>query len=116
MTDIKSLLEDGADVNSKDATGFSLLMSCASKNDLDSIKILLEYNVSVNSKDDINFTALDYAIKYNNLDVIKLLVNNGASVGSQSYMFALEINQREIINFFDSLDPNKYIFLKNRKR
>ncbi|MEA2018066.1 MAG: ankyrin repeat domain-containing protein [Campylobacterota bacterium] len=116
MNEIKVLLENGADVNSKDGTSFSLLMSCASKNDLDSIRALLEYNVSINSKDDRHFSALDYAIKSNSLDAIELLVHNGATITSQSYMYALKTNHKEIIDFFDSLDPNKHIFLKNKKR
>lgn len=116
MNDIKLLLENGADVNSKDANNFSLLMSCASKNDLESIKALLAYNVAVNNKDDRNFTALDYAIKSNSLEAIELLVQNGVNITSDSYMFALNTNHKDIIKFFDSLDPNKHIFLKHRKR
>ena len=116
MNDIKLLLENGADANSKNTVNFTLLMSCASKNDLESISALLEYNVSVSSKDDRHFSALDYAIKSNSLDAIELLVQNGASITSESYMFALKTNHKDIIKFFDSLDPNKHIFLKHRKR
>ena len=116
MNDIKLLLENGADANSQDDTGFSLLMSSASKNDLASIRALLEYGASINSKDDRSFSALDYAIKSNSMKSIELLVQNGAKITSESYMYALKTNHKDIIKFFDSLDPNKYIFLKNKKR
>ena len=116
MNDIQLLLENGADANTKDETNFTLLMSCASKNDLDSIRALLSYGAIINFKDDRHFSALDYAIKSNSLKSIKLLVQNGAKITSESYMFALKTNHKDIIKFFDSLDPNKHIFLKNRKR
>ena len=116
MNDIRLLLENGADANTKDETNFTLLMSFASKNDIGSIGALLEHGASINFKDDRHFTALDYAIKSNSLKSIKLLVQNGANITSESYMFALKTNHKDIIYFFDSLDPNKHIFLKNKKR
>ena len=116
MNDIRLLLENGADANSKDATNFTLLMSSASKNDLESIRALLEHGANANVRDDRSFTALDYAIKSSNIESIKLLVQNGANITSESYMFALKTNHKDIIDFFDSLDPNKHIFLKNKKR
>jgi len=115
MEDLELLLNNGADVNTKDVNGFSLLMSCSKKNDLVSIRSLLNHSVSMNAKDKHNFTALDYAIKNGKIEAIKLLVQNGANISSDSYMFALKTNHKEIIKYFDSLDPNKYIFLKNRK-
>ena len=115
MNDIELLLENGADANSKDETNFTLLMSCASQNDLESIEALLKYGAIINFKDDRHFTALDYAIKSNSLEAIKLLVHNGAKITSESYMFALQTKHKDIIDFFDSLDPNKHIFLKDKK-
>jgi len=115
MDNIKELLDNGADSNTKDNNGFTLLMNYAVKNDLESMQILLDYAARINDKDEQNYTALDYAIKYKNLNAVKLLVNNGATVSSDIYMHAVRTNNRLIINFFDSLDPEKYIFLKKKK-
>jgi len=116
MSEIELLLKNGADANHKDVNSFTLLMSFIKKNDLDSVKILLEYGASVNVKDNLNFSALDYAIKANNLVATKLLVQNGAEITGNSYMYAVRSNNKEIIYFFDTLDPNKHVFLKNKDK
>ncbi|MEA3498220.1 MAG: ankyrin repeat domain-containing protein [Campylobacterota bacterium] len=115
MGQLEILLRNGADVNTKDEKGFSLLMSCAKNNDIESIYVLLSYNVSLNSKDFFSFTALDYAIKENHLDVVKLLVNSGAIITDDSYMLAIGKNLKDIVSFFDTLDNDKQIFLKKEE-
>jgi len=116
MSEIETLLRSGADANTKDIKGFSLLMSYSKTNDLDAIRSLLEYGASINDKDHLSFAALDYAIEAKNLPAIELLVKNGAKVTNDSYMFAVRKNEKEIIDFFDSLDPDKHIFLKKKNR
>jgi ankyrin repeat protein len=112
MSAIKFLLENGADVNTKDNKNFTLLMYCAKFNDLTLISLALSYGAKVNVKDSSGFTALDYAIKNNNLNSVKLLVENGAEIYDESYMFALKSNHKTIVKYFDSFDPNKQIFQK----
>lgn len=116
MSEIKELLESGADANTQDSSGFTLLMSFAKKNDVESVALLLEYAAEINAKDILNFTALDYAIKEHSIDVVKYLVENGATISEDTYMYALKTKNKQIVDFFDSLDPNKHIFLKNKKR
>jgi ankyrin repeat protein len=116
MNDLQLLLQNGADANAKDVNDFTLLMSFTKKNDLESIKILLEYGASINAKDHLHFSALDYAIKSKNLKVTKVLVQNGATITANSYMYAINSNNKEIIDFFDTLDPNKHVFLKNKNK
>lgn len=116
MSEIKTLLESGADANTQDPSGFTLLMSFAKKNDIEALRLLLEYAADINAKDILNFTALDYAIKEHNYDAVKFLVENGAKISEDTYMFALKTKNKNIVDYFDSLDPNKHVFLKNRKR
>ena len=112
MSAIKFLLENGADVNTKDKKNFTLLMYCVQYNDLSLISLALSYGARVNDKDITGFTALDYAIKNNNLDAVKLLHNYGSDIFDHSYMLALDNNYKCIIKYFDCLDPNKQIFQK----
>ena len=116
MSDIEYLLENGADVNTKNDKHFSLLMSAARNNDLEAISTLIRYGAKINSKDLHGFTALDYAIEQNHLDSVKLLVNSGAIITDNSYMLAVNKNLKDIAKYFDTLDDDKQIFLKNKKR
>lgn len=114
-SEILELLKNGADANTKDPSGYTLLMTFASKNDIGAMEALLDYAAEINAKDILGLSALDYAIKEHNLDAVKFLVENGAYVSGDSYMFALESRDNKIIDFFDSLDPNKHVFLKDKK-
>ncbi|MEA3384702.1 MAG: ankyrin repeat domain-containing protein [Campylobacterota bacterium] len=116
MTQIESLLINGADANTKDHKGFTLLMKYMSLNDLPSVKALVSYGASVNYKDFLGYTAIDYGINNNAIDCIKYLIENGAVITSDSYMLAVNKNKKMIVNFFDTLDPDKHIFLKKRTK
>ncbi len=116
MTEIESLLENGADANTKDHKGFTLLMHFASMNDVESVNALILYGASVNMKDYLGYSAIDYAINTDAIDSIKYLIENGAIVTSDNYMLAVNKNHKEIVKYFDTLDPDKHIFLKKRNR
>jgi len=114
--ELLTLLQNGADANTADQNGFTLLMHFTRNNDISSMKLLLNYAAKINEKDTQNMTALDYAIKDKHFEAVEFLVNNGAYVGSETYMYAVKMKERKIIDFFDSLDPDKYIFLKNKRK
>lgn len=114
--DLFTLLQNGADANTSDPNGFTLLMHFARNNDIISMKLLLDYAARINDKDALNMTALDYAIREKHLEAVKFLVNNGANVSSDTYMYAIKMKNRNIIDFLDSLDSDKYIFLKNKNK
>lgn len=116
MNEIEELLKSGADVNTKDKNNFTLLMSFVEKGDIKVVKILLDYGARVNAKDFADFTALDYAIKNKYTAIAKLLVEEGANISNDNYMLAVKSNNKELVSFFDTLDPNKYIFLKNKMK
>ena len=114
MSEIESLLTAGADVNTKDNNDFTLLMSFVKRNDMKTVKILLEYGANLKLKDFSSFTALDYAIQNNNLKMVELLMQYGTDISDDNYMLAIESNRKEIVAFFDTFDPNKHIFLKEK--
>lgn len=109
MSAVKFLLENGADVNTKDNKNFTLLMYCVQFNDLSLIQLVLSYGASINDKDHTGYSALDYAIKNNNLKSVILLVENGATIEDESYMLAMDQNSKAIVRYFDSLDEDKQI-------
>jgi len=114
MNEIKQLLDSGADANTMDKNNFTLLMSFVKTGNEDVVRLLLDYGAKVNVKDLYNMTALDYAIKEKHTSIAKLLVRNGASVSSDNYMYAMQYNNKDLVKFFDSLDPDKQIFFKSR--
>jgi ankyrin repeat protein len=116
MTQIETILISGADANSCDHEGFSLLMSFAQKGDLESVKALIKYGAHVNKKDLSGFSAMDYAIDANSLEIIEYLVDNGAIVTNDNYMLAIRKNRKVISEYFDGLDSDKHVFLKKRKK
>jgi len=114
-SEILELLQNGADANTSDPSGFTLLMTFAKQNDIEAMQYLLDYAAEINTKDILGLSAIDYAIKNHHLEAVRFLVENGANVSGDSYMFALDANDKPIIDYFDSLDPNKYVFLKDKK-
>ncbi len=72
------LLDKGADVNAKNNSGVTALMSAAYAGQADSVKALLERKANVNLKDSSGNTALSLAKKKGKKDVLSLLSNAGA--------------------------------------
>ena len=114
--EIKALLDSGADANTSDKNNYTLLMNFVEKGDENIVMLLLDYGANINVKDLFNMTALDYAIKNKQLKIAKLLVTNGAIISNDNYMLAVESNYKELVSFFDTLDPNKHIFLKHKMK
>ena len=114
MTEIESLLINGADANTRDHKGFTLLMNFVSLDDVASVKALLAYGATVNTKDYLGYSAMDYAINVSAINSIKYLVENGAVISNDNYMLAVNKNKKEIVKYFDTLDPDKHVFLRKR--
>ncbi len=70
---VSFLLDSGARVNGKDASGKTPLILAASKGYFDVAKILLDNGARMHSSDDEGFTAMDYANKNKDYSMIELL-------------------------------------------
>ena len=117
MSELERLLIDGADANTKDIKGITLLMRFAQKGDIDALRTLLAFGASTKLKDYIGYTALDYAISANQLEAVKFLVEfGGAVVNNNSYMLSIRKNAKEITHYFDTLDKDKQVFLREREK
>jgi ankyrin repeat protein len=77
------LVEHGADPNTKDPDGNSLLMLAAASDDVsvDAIKELLKHGAEVNAKNPQGHTALDYAESWGMNPVAKALIEAGGKPG-----------------------------------
>ena len=114
MSGVKYLLDNGADVNTANSKGFTLLMHCVKINDFDLVNTVLSYHPKINLKDITGVTALYFAVKNNNLEMVRLLVQNGATITDEAYMLALESKYKQIVQYFDLQDKNKTIFLEQK--
>jgi ankyrin repeat protein len=114
MDAVEFLLKNGADVNTKNSKNFTLLMFCAKHGSFTLLRKVLHLGARVNDKDLRGFTALDYAVERGDLEMVKFLVENGADIGNDTYMLAIKSSNKKIVYYFDSFDPNKEVFLKER--
>ena len=75
---IRSLLENGADVNGRDDEGFTALMEPAGAGYVNVVEDLVSAGIDINAKNNEGRTALDYAKQYRRSAVEALLLQAGA--------------------------------------
>jgi len=74
LASVRMLLDNGADVEAKDANGSTPLVSAAEYNDLAMVKLLLEKGANVRTKDRGGETALINAARSGNSEIVGLLL------------------------------------------
>ncbi len=79
----KRLIENGADVNSSNANGWTALMSAADKGHLEIVKLLVAHGAKLDARYNNSATALMWAAERGHVEVVKLLIDNGADINSQ---------------------------------
>jgi serine/threonine-protein phosphatase 6 regulatory ankyrin repeat subunit B len=103
---VKALLDKGADVNTKDKSGFSgytALMLASQKGHTEIVKALLDKGADVNAKDMYGNTALMQASFYGHTEIVKALIDKGADVnakdkyGETALMWASKKGYAEIV-------------------
>lgn len=79
----KILLERGANANSKDSYGQSIVMTAASNHRTDALALLIAAKADVNVANDYRITPLAVAAEQGHLDIVNLLVSAGAKVNAR---------------------------------
>ena len=81
---IKMLIENGANVNSKDKNGLTPLHIAVKDNEIDLAKILLDYGANIETKSKYAHTPLILAVEADLIDMAIVLIENGANVNAGS--------------------------------
>lgn len=101
---VRTLLENGADVDGKTENGVTPLMTAAHEGRLDTVELLLQWGATVGLQDDQGLTALMWAAYGNHTDIAEVLLRNGADVnmsslnGSTALIVAASENHIEMLN------------------
>jgi ankyrin repeat protein len=81
---LRSLIENGANVNIRDKTGMTALMMAGEKGDIDGVTLLIGEGAHVNTKDKRGETALTHAEENNHPEIVKILLDSGADVKTKN--------------------------------
>ncbi|KAI3381682.1 hypothetical protein SNEBB_004577 [Seison nebaliae] len=107
---LKTLLEYGSDVSSKNLDGWTAIDCAAAMGNLECIRLLLKYNSPINPLDKLQLTPLHLASKNGHLECVKLLMKNGASVDVNDYVnyncldYAILNNHENVVDFIIESD------------
>ena len=87
VKEVKALVQERANVDTKDSDDRTVLMWATYGGFLDIIKLLVEKGADVNAKTIFGWTALMYAVKCDsldiNIDIVELLIEKGADVNAR---------------------------------
>ncbi|HSE42692.1 MAG TPA: ankyrin repeat domain-containing protein, partial [Acidobacteriota bacterium] len=84
LTKIENLLQNGVNVNERDASNNTPLMLAASSGFTGAMKVLLDSGAFVTARNIEGKTALMWAASSNQLEAIKLLMTSGAEVDDRN--------------------------------
>ena len=107
LSKVKDLINRGADVNTKDKNGKTILHIAIENNYEDIVKFLIQNKADVNIKDNDGNTPLHLAVKNGNDFIVKLLLKAGAkkdiknNEGKTPLDLAKEINNIEILKLLN---------------
>jgi ankyrin repeat protein len=112
---MKLLLDSGADIHLKTASGSGALIYAAQTGDLRTVVLLLEKGAEVNVKTVLGYTALMFAAsaESNDPEVIKALLAKGAEVdvkgsdGETALSLALQKGRTEIVRMLEKASEKK---------
>jgi hypothetical protein len=98
---VKSLLERGVDINSRNADIQTPLHRAAAKGNVDVVRLLIERGAEVDSRDMWGWTPLHTASRYGHLEVSRVLVDHGANVNARQQNIGLRYIYQHVMDTSD---------------
>ena len=80
---IQEAINNGANVNAKDNSGWTVSMRAAKKGQAEILEILLKHNADINAKDDQGWTALMAAAWRGHAGIAEFLIEHGADINAR---------------------------------
>ena len=80
---VKSLLEQGADINARNASNETPLEKAAAEGNVDVVRLLIELGAEVDSRDMWERTPLHWSSRDGHLDVSRVLLDHGANANAR---------------------------------
>ena len=90
---IKLLIDNGADVNAIDDTGWTPLIIASSTKNVDVVRLLIENGADVNHIDNEGTTPISIALSNGNIEIVRSLIENGADDNYNSDMLLLHASR-----------------------
>lgn len=81
---IRTLLDQGIDINAKNKEGETALMLACLEGRTEVARLFIEKGADLHAKDSVGATALLYAAVGGSLDTMKLLIDKGASIDART--------------------------------
>lgn len=114
---VRTLLEAGADVNTKElshTSGRSVLMLAIEEGATECAKLIIQSKADINSRDSSGQTSVMYAVKKDNIECLQILIkagarlNQGDSLGITPLMLAVKMRHFKCIELLlqAGADPN----------
>ena len=85
VTDVRALLNSGANINARDNDGSNALIWAARFGHLATVRELLDRGANINARSNSGWTALICAIYYGHLAVVRLLLDRGANINARDH-------------------------------
>ena len=86
VTDVRALLNSGANINARDNDGSTALIWAARFGHLATVRELLDRGANINARSNSGWTALICAIYYGHLAVVRLLLDRGANINARDHV------------------------------
>lgn len=101
------LIENGANLNFKDANGQSPIILASIAGNVEEIRILLKHGANINDMDINGSTPLIHAASQGNIETVKILVESGCIIkpnkGQSALDFAVFYQQDEVIVYLKGI-------------
>jgi len=103
LTEVKRLIDEGVDVNAREASGATALLLALSEGNTDVAQLLIEAGVDINAQDNKGRNALGFASATGQTEIVKLLMGSGVDVnakdraGRTALMFASAEGTTEVV-------------------